>query len=36
LLLGRGLRVRLAPLYDVASTLPYDELDIRKHLSSPW
>lgn len=29
LLLG-GRRVRLAPLYDVASTLPYDEFDLRK------
>ncbi len=29
LLLG-GRRVRLAPLYDVASILPYDEFDLRK------
>ncbi|MDC7787544.1 type II toxin-antitoxin system HipA family toxin [Rhodoplanes sp. TEM] len=29
LLLGRG-RVRLAPLYDVASILPYDAFDLRK------
>lgn len=29
LLLGTR-RVRLAPLYDVASTLPYDEFDLRK------
>jgi serine/threonine-protein kinase HipA len=29
LLLG-GRRVRLAPLYDVASMLPYDEFDLRK------
>lgn len=29
LLLG-GRRIRLAPLYDVASILPYDELDLRK------
>lgn len=30
LLLSRGPRVRLAPLYDVASILPYDEFDIQK------
>jgi serine/threonine-protein kinase HipA len=30
LLLGRGPHVRLAPLYDVASILPYDEFDIHK------
>lgn len=30
LLLAGGPRVRLAPLYDVASILPYDEFDIRK------
>jgi serine/threonine-protein kinase HipA len=30
LLLGSGPSVRLAPLYDVASILPYDELDMQK------
>jgi serine/threonine-protein kinase HipA len=30
LLLGAGPRVRLAPLYDVASLLPYDEFDSKK------
>jgi serine/threonine-protein kinase HipA len=30
LLLGGGPHVRLAPLYDVASTLPYDEFDMQK------
>jgi serine/threonine-protein kinase HipA len=30
LLLGGGPHVRLAPLYDVASILPYDEFDARK------
>lgn len=30
LLLGVGGRVRLAPLYDVASILPYDHFDARK------
>ena len=30
LLLGGGPHVRLAPLYDVASILPYDEFDMRK------
>jgi serine/threonine-protein kinase HipA len=29
-LLLSGARVRLAPLYDVASILPYDEFDLRK------
>lgn len=29
-LIAGGPRVRLAPLYDVASVLPYDELDIHK------
>jgi serine/threonine-protein kinase HipA len=27
-----GSQVRLAPLYDVASTLPYDDMDVRKLL----
>ena len=30
LLLSSGPRVRLAPLYDVASILPYDEFDMQK------
>jgi hypothetical protein len=30
LLLSVGPRVRLAPLYDVASILPYDDFDMRK------
>ena len=30
LLIGREGRVRLAPLYDVASVLPYPDIDIRK------
>jgi serine/threonine-protein kinase HipA len=30
LLIGAGGRVRLAPLYDVASILPYDEFDYQK------
>jgi serine/threonine-protein kinase HipA len=30
LLIGAGGRVRLAPLYDMASALPYDDLDMRK------
>jgi serine/threonine-protein kinase HipA len=30
LLIAEGTRVRLAPLYDVASILPYDEFDLRK------
>jgi serine/threonine-protein kinase HipA len=30
LLLGAGPSVRLAPLYDVASMLPYDEFDLHK------
>jgi len=30
LLLGGGPHVRLAPLYDVASILPYDEFDVHK------
>ena len=30
LLIGTGGRVRLAPLYDIASILPYDEYDIMK------
>jgi serine/threonine-protein kinase HipA len=30
LLLGGGPHVRLAPLYDVASILPYDEFDMQK------
>jgi serine/threonine-protein kinase HipA len=30
LLLGGGPHVRLAPLYDVASVLPYDETDMQK------
>jgi serine/threonine-protein kinase HipA len=30
LLLGGGPRVRLAPLYDVTSILPYDEFDMHK------
>jgi serine/threonine-protein kinase HipA len=30
LLLAAGPEVRLAPLYDIASILPYDEVDIRK------
>jgi serine/threonine-protein kinase HipA len=30
LLLGGGPQVRLAPLYDVASILPYDEVDAQK------
>jgi serine/threonine-protein kinase HipA len=30
LLLGSGPHVRLAPLYDVASNLPYDEFDMQK------
>jgi serine/threonine-protein kinase HipA len=30
LLIAAGPRVRLAPLYDVASILPYDDIDIRK------
>jgi serine/threonine-protein kinase HipA len=29
-LLLSGLHVRLAPRYDVASILPYDEFDLRK------
>jgi serine/threonine-protein kinase HipA len=29
-LIADGSRVRLAPLYDVASILPYDEIDLRK------
>jgi serine/threonine-protein kinase HipA len=29
-LIGSGPRVRLAPLYDVASILPYDEFDLKK------
>jgi serine/threonine-protein kinase HipA len=30
LLISNGTRVRLAPLYDIASVLPYDEFDIHK------
>ena len=30
LLIAGGLRVRLAPLYDLASILPYDEIDLHK------
>lgn len=30
LLISGGPRVRLAPLYDIASILPYDEFDLRK------
>lgn len=30
LLIGSGRRVRLAPLYDVASILPYDDFDLKK------
>ncbi|MGH6890304.1 MAG: type II toxin-antitoxin system HipA family toxin [Rhizomicrobium sp.] len=30
LLISNGPRVRLAPLYDIASILPYDEFDLRK------
>lgn len=30
LLIGSGPRVRLAPLYDVASVLPYEQFDLRK------
>lgn len=30
LLIADGPRVRLAPLYDIASILPYDEFDLRK------
>ena len=30
LLISNGSRVRLAPLYDVASILPYNEFDVRK------
>ena len=30
LLVAGGPRVRLAPLYDLASVLPYDEIDLRK------
>ncbi len=30
ILIGGGALVRLAPLYDVASILPYDDFDIRK------
>jgi serine/threonine-protein kinase HipA len=30
LLLGSGPMIRLAPLYDVASILPYDEIDMQK------
>lgn len=30
LLIGSGLRVRLAPLYDVASILPYGQFDLHK------
>jgi serine/threonine-protein kinase HipA len=30
LLLGAGPSIRLAPLYDVASVLPYDEFDMKK------
>ncbi len=30
LLIGRGGRVRLAPLYDLVSVLPYPEIDVQK------
>jgi serine/threonine-protein kinase HipA len=30
LLLARGPRIRLAPLYDIASILPYDDVDLPK------
>lgn len=30
LLIGAGPRIRLAPLYDLASILPYDEFDLRR------
>ena len=30
LLIGGGSRVRLAPLYDIASILPYDDIDLKK------
>jgi serine/threonine-protein kinase HipA len=30
LLIGEGPHVRLAPLYDIASILPYDKIDIQK------
>jgi len=30
LLIGEGPRIRLAPLYDIASILPYDEFDLHK------
>jgi serine/threonine-protein kinase HipA len=30
LLIAAGSRVRLAPLYDVASILPYDDIDLHK------
>jgi serine/threonine-protein kinase HipA len=30
LLLGSGPNIRLAPLYDIASILPYDDIDMRK------
>lgn len=30
LLIGSGPRVRLAPLYDIASVLPYEQFDLRK------
>jgi serine/threonine-protein kinase HipA len=30
LLIGAGPRIRLAPLYDLASILPYDEFDMRR------
>jgi serine/threonine-protein kinase HipA len=30
LLIGNGPRIRLAPLYDLASILPYDEFDVHK------
>ena len=30
LLIGAGARARLAPLYDVASILPYDDIDLNK------
>jgi len=29
-LIGNGGRVRLAPLYDIASILPYDDYDLHK------
>ena len=30
LLIGAGPRIRLAPLYDLASILPYDQFDLHK------